>query len=98
MTFTQMMTVRTSDGDRLREHLDGWHREQHGAAPGYESARILADLEHADQFVIEVDFASEEEARRNSDRSETQAWADRLKELVDGEPTYQNLEVAWATG
>ena len=98
MVFTQMMTVRTSEPERLRELIDGWHRDQHGVAPGYERARILADRGRADHWVIEVDFSSEEEARRNSDRPETQAWADGLREVADGEPEYRDFELAYATG
>lgn len=98
MSFTQMMTVRTSDAQRLRELIDGWHRDQHGVAPGYEGARVLADRERPDHWLIEVDFSSEEEARRNNDRPETQAWSDGLRELVDGEPEYRDFELAYATG
>ena len=97
MSFTQMMTVRTSDPERLRQLMDSWHRDQHGVAPGYERARLLADRAQADQWVIEVDFSSEAEARRNSDRPETQAWADGLRELADGEPAYRDFELAYAT-
>jgi quinol monooxygenase YgiN len=98
MSFTQMMTVRTSDAERLRELLDSWHRDQHGVAPGYERARLLVDREQTDHCVIEVDFSSEEEARRNNDRPETRAWADGLRELADGEPEYRDFELAYATG
>jgi quinol monooxygenase YgiN len=98
MSFTQMMTVRTSDPERLRELMDHWHREQHGVAPGYERARLLADRERPDHWVIEVDFSSEHEARRNDQRPETQAWADGLRELADGEPEYRDFELAYDTG
>jgi quinol monooxygenase YgiN len=97
VSFTQMMTVRTTDADRLREHLDAWHRDQHGVAPGYERARLLADRTRPDHWVIEVDFASEEAARNNDDRAETRAWADGLRELAEGEPEYRDFDLAYAT-
>jgi quinol monooxygenase YgiN len=97
MSFTQMMTVRATDAERLQDLMDGWHREQHGVAPGYERARLLADRARPDHWVIEVDFRSEEEARRNDDRPETRAWADRLRELADGEPEYRDFELTYTT-
>lgn len=97
MSFTQMMTVRTQDPDRLRELLAGWHQEQHGTAPGYEGARLLADREHPDRWLIEVDFASREEAQRNNDRPETEDWARRLRDAVEGEPDYHDYDLTFTT-
>jgi quinol monooxygenase YgiN len=97
MSFTQMMTVRTSEPDRLYELIDGWHREQHGVAPGYQRTRVLGDRARPDHWVVEVDFSSEELARANNDRPETQAWADGLRELADGEPEYRDLDVTYTT-
>lgn len=97
MGFTQMMTVRTDDPDRLRELIEGWHKDQHGVAPGYESARIMADRQRSGHWVIEVNFSSEEAAEANNDRPETQRWADDLRELVGGEPEYHDYEVVYTT-
>ena len=98
MTFTQTMTVQTSSPQTLSDLLDGWHREQAGVAPGYQGARVLADKDQRGRYVIEVDFSSEEEARRNNDRPETAAWAEKLREVADGEPAYANYEVVHTTG
>lgn len=98
MTFTQTMTVQTSSPQPLFDLLDGWHREQAGVAPGYQGARVLADPDQPGRYVIEVDFSSEEEARRNNDRPETAAWAENLRGLAEGEPSYHNYEVAYTTG
>ena len=98
MAFTQTMIVRASSPDTLGALLDGWHRDQAGVAPGYQGARVLADRSEPGRFVIEVDFSSEEEARRNSDRPETQAWAGKLREAAEGEPDYHDYDVAYTTG
>ncbi len=97
MAFTQTMTVQARSAQALADLLDGWHREQQGSAPGYERARLLADRDEPGRFVIEVDFSSEEEARRNNARSETRAWAEKLTGLAEGEPEYRNYEVAHRT-
>jgi quinol monooxygenase YgiN len=97
MPFTQMMAVQTSQPDRLRQLMDDWHSEQLGVAPGYERARVLADRQASDRWLIEVDFASVEDAERNNDRPETQAWARKLRDLADGEPEYHDFELAFAT-
>jgi len=77
--------------------LEEWHEDQHGPAPRYEGARLLADGARDDRFVIQVDFTSEDDARRNSDRLETKAWAEKLRAATDGQPEYQDYEVAFAT-
>lgn len=97
MSFTQMMSVRTQDPDRLKELLAGWHQDQHGTAPGYEGARLLADREQPDRWLIEVDFTSQEDAERNNDRPETADWARRLRDVVEGEPDYHDYELAYTT-
>lgn len=98
MGFTQTMTVHADASDPLVELIEGWHRDQHGVAPGYRGARLLADEDGSRRFVIEVDFSSEEEARRNDSRPETRAWAERLQALARGEPEYRDYAVAYATG
>lgn len=97
MAFTQMMTVQARDPQELVSLLEEWHRDQHGAAPGYEGARLLADREHGDRFVIEVDFSSEGDAQRNNERPETKAWADKLQSATEGQPEYHDYDLAFAT-
>lgn len=96
MSFTQIIEVRgVTDEKALRDHIAGWDAEQAGVAPGYRGARVLAEPTAAGQYLVEVDFSSEEEAKGNNEREETAAWARKLRELADGEPTYRNLrEVA----
>ena len=97
MSFTQVMTVRTNETDQLRQLIAGWHDEQHGAAPGYQGARLLADREQPDRWLIEVDFASREEADRNNARPETESWAQRLRDLAEGEPEYHDYDLRLST-
>lgn len=97
MSFTQIMTVRTDDADRLQQLVARWHDEQQGSAPGYQRARLLEDREQPDRWLIEVDFSSREEAERNNDRPETESWARGLRDLVQGEPEYHDYELSYTT-
>lgn len=97
MPFTQILTVDGADEQALHDHVAGWDAEQAGAAPGYVGARVLADGEQPGRYLIEMDFSSEREARRNDGRPETAAWAEKLQGLIDGEPVYRNLRQACTT-
>ena len=97
MAFTQTMTVQADSAEALANLLEGWHRDQRGVAPGYESARLLADRDRPGHYLIEVDFTSEEEAQRNDARSETQEWASKLQQAAQSQPEYRNFQVAYAT-
>jgi quinol monooxygenase YgiN len=98
MAFTQTMTVQADSAESLAQLMEGWHRDQNGLAPGYLGSRLLADKDRAGTYVIEVDFSSEDEARKNNERAETQAWADKLKGAAQGEPQYHNFDVAYRSG
>lgn len=96
MAFTQIITVEGADQQALHDHVSAWDAEQSGVAPGYLGARILAD-DGEGRFLIEVDFSSEEEARRNDDRAETQAWAQKLSELATVGISHRNLRQVCTT-
>jgi quinol monooxygenase YgiN len=97
MAFTQIMTVEGADEQALHDLVAKWDADQAGIAPGYLGARVLADQKTAGRYLIVVDFTSEEEARQNSERPETNAWAEKLRELADGEPTYLDLREVCTT-
>ena len=97
MSFTQTMAVEADDADSIADLIREWHREQAGVAPGYRGGRVLADLDQPGRYVIEIDFTSEAEARENSDRPETQRWADSLRALAKTAPTYHNYAVSYTT-
>jgi quinol monooxygenase YgiN len=97
MTFTQIITVDGVDEKALHNHVAQWDSSQSGVAPGYLGARVLADESTPGRHLIEVDFSSEEEARRNNDRPETATWARQLRELADGEPSFLELREVCTT-
>jgi hypothetical protein len=97
MAFTQSIEVRAGDERALRDHVAGWHKEQAGVAPGYRDARVLADRSQPGTYLIEVDFASEEEAARNNERAETAEWAKRLRGIIGSEPAYRDFRLVCST-
>lgn len=94
MPFTQIITIEGADEEALRNLIGEWHADQSGVAPGYQGARVLAD---GSRHIVEVDFSSEEEAAKNNDRPETEAWARQLRELADGEPSYIDARPVYST-
>ena len=91
MTFTQQIEVQTDNVERVEKHVSDWHSSQAGVAPGYRSARILADRGRPGMYLIEVEFDSEADAKKNDERPETNEWANQIRTLVKSEPTYRNL-------
>ena len=97
MGYTLTIEVTAAGDEELHDHVAAWHAEQLGIAPGYQGARILADTAQANRYVVEVDFASQDEADRNNERPETAAWAAKLGELTSGEPAYRSFRLVCST-
>jgi hypothetical protein len=105
LNFSQTITVRSDDPASLVALLEQWDRDQAGAdIMGYMGTRLLADRANPGQYMIIADFgvvdpevSAADEASRNNDRPETQAWAARLCALVDGEPTYAHYDQLYRT-
>lgn len=106
MNFTQTISIRCSRPEVLVELLADWDREQATAdVMGYIGTHLLADRESAGHYLIVAEFApvdptvtAAEGALRNNERPETQAWARKLLEVVDGEPVYRHYDELYRTG
>ena len=103
--FSQTITVRCTDPEELVALLGQWDLEQATTdIMGYMGTRVLADREEpgcymliADFGVIDPEVSAADEAARNNDRPETQKWAARLSELVQGEPDYHHYDEIYRT-
>jgi hypothetical protein len=103
--FSQAITVRCDDPAPIIALLDQWDLDQASTdIMGYMGTRLLADREHPGQYLIIADFgvvdpdvSAADEAERNNERPETQAWAARLLALVDGEPEYRHYDELFRT-
>jgi hypothetical protein len=91
--FIQLVEFRSrTSANDLREALDAWL----GASAGKRSlqmAVVAADRDQPDRYWELLEFASEEDANRAVELPETSAAYDHWTKLLDGEPTFHNLDV-----
>ncbi len=103
--FSQTITVRCDDPAPIVEMLAEWDLQQAtGDIMGYMGTRILRDRENPGTYVIIADFgvidpdvSAADEAARNNERPETQAFAARLLKVVHGEPAYHHYDELYRT-
>jgi len=94
MKFSQHIVVYASDEGAL---LDLVRDDDEGPPPGLLGVRLLRFRDTPGRYVIQADFDSWDSAEASNDRPDTQAWAARLMELIDGDPKYENLDVLLET-
>jgi quinol monooxygenase YgiN len=92
MAFIQTISFSTDQIDAIRELADEFARTG-GDAPGFRGSRILRDRDRDGAYLVIAEFDSYEQAMENSARPETDAFARRMRELVDGAPVYGNYDV-----
>jgi hypothetical protein len=103
--FSQTITVRCDDPTPIIALLEEWDLAQASTdIMGYMGTRFLADRENPGTYVIVADFGvvdpdvpAADEAKRNNDRPETQAWAARLLQLVHDAPQYHHYDELYRT-
>ncbi len=106
MNFTQIISVRSDHPDAIVRLLEEWDRSQAETdVMGYAGTHVLADRENPGQYLIIAEFAvvdpdvsAAEEAARNNERPETQEWAKKLLEVIEGEPVYHHYDELYRTG
>jgi hypothetical protein len=106
VNFTQVLTVRSHNPDALVKMLAEWDLDQADSdVMGYIGTHLLADRENEGQYLIVAEFGvvdpavpAIDEAMRNNARPETQAWAAKLLEVIDGEPVYSHYDELYRTG
>jgi hypothetical protein len=98
--YTQTISIRSDNPEALVDMLAAWDREQATTdVMGFTGTHLLADREDPGLYLIVAEFAmvdpdvsAAEEAERNNERPETQAWARKLLEVIDGEPVYRQYD------
>jgi hypothetical protein len=103
--FSQMITVHCDDPERLVEMLAEWDLNQATIdLMGYMGQRVLADREQLGRYVIIADFgvvdpavSAADEAARNNARPETRRFAQRIREVTDGEPEWHHFDEIYRT-
>ncbi|WP_424347659.1 hypothetical protein [Kocuria sp. CH-021] len=92
MAFVQLIEYTTSRPEEVAEVLADWQQSSQGKRT---ARRVLSAKDRNDpkRFVEIVFFDSYESAMENSQLPETQEYARKLTELMDGEPVFRDLDV-----
>ena len=84
--FIQVIQGKSSRREEIRRLSDSWESENSGTAPGWLGGTY--GFTDDDDFFAVVRFESRELAMENSQRPETNAFAEKMTELLDGEPSF----------
>ena len=91
--FTQIIEFTTNRIDDFNAELDAWivksegHRVPHRAV-------LRRDRDNENVYLLTVEFASYDQAMKNSDRPETATFAAFLAEISNGPLRFRNLDVS----
>lgn len=98
--FIQIMHFTTYQPDALRQLGNDWQRDTVGRNT-VQRTILTHDVANTNKFTMIVFFDSEEDAAINNDLPKTQAFAEAMALLVDGDIIYHNLIVqedwTWAS-
>jgi quinol monooxygenase YgiN len=92
MSFVQIIDCRTKNADKLAE-LD---KEWEASVAGQHTVRrqiVTQDRNDPEHYLVFVFFDSYESAMENSNLPETAAFAEKQMPLLDGPPTFFDLDV-----
>lgn len=93
MSFIQIIEFTTSRPDEVRA-LSEKFRDSSENMGAVVRATMCRDRDQSDRYVNIVEFDSYEAAMENSNRPETQEFAQGMAELCDGPARFSNLDVA----
>jgi hypothetical protein len=92
MSFIQIIEVLTKKADELAGLVDEYEASTEGRRTVQRSI-VTRDRNDPDRHLILVFFESYEAAMENSNLPETAALAEKQMALVDGPPTFHDLDV-----
>ncbi len=92
MTFIQLVEGHTDRYDEMRALDQEWEEGTEGRRTA-RRAIMTRDRDNPRHFIVVAFFDSYESAMENSNMPETQAFAEKMMALVDGPPTFHNLDV-----
>jgi quinol monooxygenase YgiN len=94
MTFVQTISFSSSRFDEMQKVMTEWEAAQPpNSTPGFVGTKVLRDRDNPNAFMVVAEFDSYEAAMENSNKPETGAFAARMGELTDGQPSYGNYDV-----
>ena len=89
MAFVQLMEFTTSDPQGVTQLLDEWTDD----AKYVERTVMTKHHDDPNRYCLFVFFPSYEAAMENSQRPETEGYAQQLRERSDGDITYFDLDI-----
>lgn len=92
MKFSQHIIVNAVDEDAL---LNLVREDSANLPPGLTAFRLLRFRDKPGRYAIQADFDSRDSAEKSDQRPETQTWAKRLREMIEDDPKYENLDVVY---
>ncbi len=92
MAFIQIIEGRTSRFDEMQALTEDFRERSEGASTVRRGIETR-DRDDPNRFMVLVFFDSYESAMENSNRPETDEFSRKMMELLDGPPTFHNLDV-----
>ena len=92
MSFIQVIEYETDRPDEMWALGEARTAEIGDTPPGFRLS-ITQDRDHPNRYVTIVEFASYEAAMENSERPDTDAFAQQMAALCTSGPHFRNLEV-----
>lgn len=91
MTFIQLVDAHSDRFDEIRALAAQY--DENGDRGTVRRSIVTRDRQDERRFVVVVFFDSYESAMENSNRPETNEFAEKMAALVDGPPTFHDLDV-----
>ena len=92
MAFVQIIEFRTENVDEIRKFSDQWD-DRAGSETTARRGIVGQDRDNPGRFFQIVFFDSYESAMKNSELPITHEFAEKMQALVEGPPTFYNLDV-----
>jgi len=90
--FVQIIEMKTTKIDEFRKLGEEYDAGTEGKRTSGHRL-ICEDRDNPGRYFVVVEFASAGDAQKNDALPETQAFAQNLMKLLDGPPTFHNLDV-----
>ena len=92
MKFVQIIEMKTKKIEEIQKLADEYDAAVRDRSTNTR-ALVCKDRDNADRYFVIVEFPSYDDAQKNNDLPETQEFAQKQMALVDGPPTFYNLDV-----
>jgi quinol monooxygenase YgiN len=92
MGYIQLVEFSTTKIDQIQELSNKYRTDSQGKRT-VQRGTICVDRNSPNHYVVIAEFASTEDGRKNSNLPETQEFAKKMDELVDGPTVFRDLEV-----